>query len=159
MNDDLRRLERISVCCHAVVRDRYGVWTGVTENVSVRGCQLVSARLLRPGTTVTVTLSSDLFPEELDAIGEVVWVTPERLGVIFVRPVDRPGALTPESWLEKVIEHGTVGGAPADAPLVPSVDRSPDRRGSHATTRNGRVVRTGPAHPSDAVVRLPLRRA
>jgi hypothetical protein len=158
MNDDLRRLDRLSVCCRAVVRDRYGVWTGVTENVSRRGCQIVTARLLRPGTTIRISLSSDLFPEELDAIAEAVWVTPERLGVSFVRPVDRPGALTPEAWLAKVVEHGTVDDGSAGARLVPTVDRSPNLPVTHAAARNGRVVRTGSAH-GNGVLRLPLRRA
>lgn len=159
MNDDLRRLDRISVCCRAVVRDRYGVWTGVTENVSRRGCQLVTSRLLRPGTMVSITLSSDLFPEELEAFGETVWAAPERLGVSFVRPVDRPGALTPEAWLAKVVEHGTVDGDDAGARVVPNIDRSPGRLALHSEARSLRIARTGAAHGSDGVIRLPLRRA
>ena len=44
MLEELRRIPRVAVCCRVVVRDRYGVWTAVTEDFCVRGCQLLTAR-------------------------------------------------------------------------------------------------------------------
>ena len=120
MNEDLRRITRVAVCCRVVVCDRYGVWTAVTEDVSSRGCQLVTARLLRPGTLVDVTLSSDLFADELETIGEVVWATSDRLGVAFVRPIAR-AALSPAEWVAKVIEHGEIPDSGTTWRVAPSV--------------------------------------
>lgn len=119
MNEDLRRITRVCVCCRVVVRDRYGVWTAVTEDVSARGCQVVSTRLLRSGTLLELTLASDLFHEELVVTGEVVWATPTRLGVAFVGAVD--GSLAPEAWLAKVIEHGEIPDSTTSWRVAPSV--------------------------------------
>jgi hypothetical protein len=118
MNEDLRRITRVCVCCRVVVRDRYGVWSAVTDDASVRGCQIVTTRLLRSGTILELTLASDLFPDELEVTGEVVWATPTRLGVAFVGTV---GALTPAAWLAKVIEHGEIEDSSSTWRVAPSV--------------------------------------
>jgi hypothetical protein len=119
MNEDLRRITRVCVCCRVVVRDRYGVWTAVTEDISVRGCQIVTTRLLRCGTILELTLESDLFDEELAITGEVVWATPTRLGVAFVGSAGE--ALTPDAWLAKVIEHGAIPESSSTWRVAPSV--------------------------------------
>lgn len=136
MLDDLRRLPRVSVCCRAEVHDRYGMWTAITDDLGERGCQLVSARLLRIGTTLRLTISSDLFPEELEAGARVAWSTPDRIGVVF-EPATRPGALTPKQFLEKVIEHGQLVDTGSAGCVAPSVQRDPGR------VRSRRLVRTG----------------
>jgi hypothetical protein len=161
MDDDLRKILRVTVCCRAVVNDRYGVWTAVTENVSARGCLLVTGRLLRAGTVVGVELSSDLFPEELKASGEVMWSSHERMGVGFTGFDARPGALSAEAWLDKVIEFGEVADSSSAWRVVPFVDRSATLRLAQGSGRGGRLVRsTTPASQgTDAVIRLPLRRA
>jgi hypothetical protein len=123
MKDELRRIERIAVCCRAVVRDRYGVWTGVTEDVHARGCRIVTPRLLRPGTLLSLSLASDLFPEELDVMGEVVWATDERLAIEFVGSVARQGRLSPEAWIAKVVEHGAIESRTHIVPTVRAVER------------------------------------
>jgi hypothetical protein len=155
MDEDLRRLERVNVCCRVVVRDRFGIWTGVTENISNAGCQIVSPRLLRQGSKLQLVLSSDLFPEELDAVGEVAWTTADRLGVKFVGFGDRPGALSPRGWLEKVIEHGATPESARTARVTPCVRRSPIlvlAHGSGAHVANETRARNGP-------IRLPNGRS
>jgi hypothetical protein len=157
MNDDLRRICRVSVCCRAVVLDRYGVWTGVTENVSERGCLLVTGRLLRPGTSVSVTLSSDLFPEELEARGEVVWSAPDLMGVRFSAFPSRPGALSAQAWLERVISCGEVSESTTASRVVPFVQRQPGLRLA-SPLEAGLALSPPPPVVPQPVVR-PLRRA
>ena len=128
MIEDLRRITRVGVCCRVVVRDRHGVWTAVTDDVSVRGCQIVTTRLLRAGTLLNLTLSSDLFPEELEVVGETAWATADRLGVAFVAALSRPGAVSAPEFLAKVVEHGEIpdsGGTRRVAPsVVPAATRT-----------------------------------
>jgi hypothetical protein len=153
MLEDLRRIARVSVCCRVVVRDRYGLWTAITDDLCERGCQLVTQRLLRPGTTLQVTLSSDLFPEELDVVGRTVWSAADRLGVAFEGSGDRAG-LTPRQFLDRVLEHGEMPDSTSTARLVPSVQRRGGAGPAISTTaRNGRLVRTvqtgpGPLRPA-----------
>lgn len=123
MNEDLRRTPRVGVCCRAVVHDRYGLWTGVTVDVSASGCRIVSPRLLRAGSRVIVTLSSDLFADELEMVGEAVWATSEHVAVSFSRPT-RAAALTPGEWFEKVLEAGATAGS---SPVVPALGVPPPR--------------------------------
>lgn len=119
MNEDLRRMTRVNVCCRVVVTDRYGVWMAVTEDISARGCQVVSTRLLRPGTVLDLTVASDLFPDELQVQAEVVWATPTRLGIAFVGAP--AGPLTTEAWLAKVIENGEIPESTSSWRVAPSV--------------------------------------
>jgi hypothetical protein len=134
MNEDLRRKPRLAVCCRAVVHDRHGVWTGVTADVSATGCRIISRRLLRAGSQLIVTLSSDLVTDELDVLGEAVWATREHLAVSFGRPV-RSGGLTPAQWLERVLDagvdsaaHPPTGPGPGVRPLPPVSLRRPTPR-------------------------------
>lgn len=53
-----------------------------------------------------MTLSSDLFSDELSTVGEVVWVSGGRLGVLFLEEAKRGAALSPAAWLQRVLEHG-----------------------------------------------------
>lgn len=159
MIEDLRRVPRISVCARAVVQDRYGVWTGVTDDVCVRGCQVVTNRLLRVGAAVQITLSSDLFPEELEIEAKVMWAAPDRLGFVFLDGTTRRGALAPDAWLDKVLEHGAAETGAATC-VVPSVHRAGARVLTATTARHGRLVRTAAAEPEKRPVPLqPARRA
>jgi hypothetical protein len=155
MRDELRRLQRIAVCCRAVVRDRYGVWTGVTENMNERGCLVLSSRLLRTGTWLYVSLSSDLFPEELDVVGEVVWATGERIAIAFQGSLERSGGLTPSQFVARLIEHGD---GDSRSRIVPNV-----RSGSRPVTSlhfGDAANRERPGEPrADEVAEpIPLRR-
>lgn len=159
MTEEMRRIERVSVCCRASVRDRYGVWTAVTEDASTRGCRISSSRLLRAGTVIHVTLSSDLFHEELEAVSQVVWATPDRLGVAFLDPIVRRGLLPPQDWIAKVVEHGATPGSltPTIVPVV--------RRVAARDAREVKVLRPIPAARAQTqetdlrLVSLPARHA
>jgi hypothetical protein len=156
MLEDLRRIARVSVCCRVAVRDRYGLWTAVTDDLCDRGCQIVTQRLLRPGTTLHLTLSSDLFPEELHVIGRTVWSAADRLGVVFEASGDRAG-VTPQQFLEWVLENGEMPDSTGSCRLVPSVQRLDGARPAISTTaRNGRLVRTV---QSESEPLRPVRRA
>lgn len=135
MNEELRRITRVTVCCRVVVRDRYGVWTAVTDDLSSRGCRLVTPRLLRPGTLLNLTLSSDLFPEELEVMGETVWATSDRLGVAFVGVMPRPGSISEPEWLAKVVEHGEIPESGTTWRVAPSVTPAAARTVLHPIRR------------------------
>jgi len=158
MTEDLRRIDRVSVCCRVSVRDRYGMWTAVTEDICSHGCRVFTQRLLRAGSLLNVTLSSDLFPEELEAVSEAVWSTPDRLGIAFIDPIVRSGTLLPDAWLAKVLEHGATPGSAA-AGVVPVVRRM----GARTPVRSVQVLRavpsTSPDKLADTLLRLPIRHA
>ena len=128
--EELRRIKRLRFCCRAVARDRYGVWTAVTEDLSARGCRIVTKRLLRPGSQIVLALSSDLFEEELEVGAEVVWTSRDALGVAFrgeeagARPRRGRGrdTLSPERWLHKLLEQGSTQGS-GPPRVVPSLAR------------------------------------
>lgn len=105
-DDELRRGPRVRVCCRVDVREHHGVWSAVTADLGARGCRIVTKRFPRPGSHLPLRLSSDLFPEELDAVGEVVWVDGEQVGILFLEEARRRGSLSPAEWLERILEHG-----------------------------------------------------
>ncbi len=145
-DDDLRRMTRHSVCCRVDVRDRFGLWTAVTEDVSDQGCRLVTAKQPRVGATLQLTLSSDLFPESLEVDARTVWVTARCVGVAFDKPAE--GALTPSEWIARVVEYGRVEGAGARARGAPQIV---------PVVRRGRAgPRRADPDEGDAVV-VPLR--
>jgi hypothetical protein len=153
MQEDLRRIDRIHVCCRVEVQDRYGVWTAVTEDICSRGCRILTPRMLRPGTPLTLRLSSDLFPEELEAEAQAVWSTPERLGVMFLDSAAENGnGLSPEAWVRMVVEHGSSPGSPSRVvPVVSHVAASRALPGA-------RAARALPGGDVDNLVVLPLRK-
>jgi hypothetical protein len=114
--EELRRAARVQVCCRVDVRQPHTVWTAVTQDLSVRGCRVAAPQSPRLGTRVRLTLSSDLFPEELSTAGEVVWASGGELGILFVRERRlRRGSLTPEQWVKRVLLHGRASEAPSPA--------------------------------------------
>ncbi len=129
--DELRRAPRVRVCCRADVRQAHGVLSAVTVDLSARGCRLVTAQLPRLGACVPLRLSSDLFPEELDTVGEVVWVDGEQVGVLFHEEATRRGSLSPSEWLEEILEHGRAPGPAGRRAgpdhVVPVVQAAPRR--------------------------------
>lgn len=147
--EELRRSPRVRVCCRVEVRQPYRVWTAVTEDLSARGCGIVTAETPRLGSRLAVRLSSDLFTEELSATGEVVWASGERIGVLFLDEARAPGATAPNAWLRHVLEHGCDGGSRAVPPpgeqisveehVVPSVSsaREPEPISLRPRRRSG----------------------
>ncbi len=126
--DELRRIQRLKVCCRVDVRDRFGVWTAITEDVCSRGCRLVTTNNPRVGALLDLTLSSDLFSEVLEVTGDVAWVSDHRVGVKFAR-ASRAGAVSPAEWVERLVQVAKVlgpGPVGSTAPrLVPNVRRPP----------------------------------
>jgi PilZ domain-containing protein len=138
--DELRRAPRIRVCCRVDVRQRYATWSAVTEELSVRGCRIVTTQLPSLGATLQMRLSSDLFPEELDVIGEVVWIAFGHIGVVFQESprARKNGDLSPAAWVQRVIEQGHNPGSSSEL-LVPAVQSA----GRSAPERRPRVVSIG----------------
>jgi PilZ domain len=137
--EELRRAPRVRVCCRVDVRQPHGVWSAVTDDLSARGCRIVTPQLPRLGSRLPLTLSSDLFADELATLGEVVWVSGEQLGVLFVEEARRSGSMSPAEWLRKVLTCGKPpdpGGASQGA-VVPVVS-SVRRRGSPISIRSRR---------------------
>ncbi len=126
--DELRRTPRVKVCCRVDVRDRFGIWTAVTEDVCGRGCRLVTTKVPRLGSLLDLTLSSDLFSEVLEVTGYAAWVSDHRVGVNFAS-ASRSGGMSPADWVDELIQHARVlGPEPVGSTgprLVPSVRRPP----------------------------------
>jgi PilZ domain len=131
--DELRRAPRSRVCCRVDIRQAYATWTAVTQEVSVRGCRIVTTQLPRLGALLNLTLTSDVIPDALDVLGEVVWINAGRIGVRFLdAPVPkRVGALSPAVWVQRLRENGGATGSASEL-LVPAVQtarrRVVDRR-------------------------------
>jgi hypothetical protein len=137
IEDELRRTDRLGVCCRVDVRDRSGIWTAVTEDVCDRGCRVVTGKLPRVGSMLEMTLTSDLFLEPLEVRGQTVWASSERVGIAFLQAAHR--GLTSSEWIARVIEHGRVGApgprAVGSTPrVVPVVKRA--RRLDDPSTRS-----------------------
>jgi hypothetical protein len=145
--DDLRRVQRVKVCCRADVRDRFGIWTAVTEDVCARGCRLVSAKVPRVGAVLDLALSSDLFSEVLDVTAYAAWVSDNRVGVNFVTGKGHPGALSPAEWIDRLVDRARVFGpeplgstGPRLAPAVrrPGYAARAGSRSAQAASRDDR---------------------
>lgn len=121
-SDELRRTQRFRACCRVDVRQRYSAWSAVTEELSVRGCRLLTRQLPRLGATLDMTLSTDLFSGDLETQGEVVWIDSGRMGVRFRerREQLRSGSLAAPDWVEKVLARGW-SPEPGGERIVPAI--------------------------------------
>lgn len=111
---ELRRFARLPSRCRVWVRDRYGVWDAWTEDLSPRGCRIVTSRRHSVGTLVRLTLVADQLGEPLIVSGQIVWVqdgAPPRAGISFTgSPSDVPGA---GPWVRSL--EAVAAGRAADA--------------------------------------------
>ncbi len=86
----------------------------------------MTAKVPRVGAVLELTLSSDLFPDVLQVTGCAAWVSDQRVGVDFADAATA-GTLSPEEWVERVVEHGRVLGpelvGPGGPRLVPVIRR------------------------------------
>jgi PilZ domain-containing protein len=104
------------------IRQSYAAWSAITEELSVRGCRLLARELPRLGATLDMTLSSDLFSEDLETDGEVVWIDAGRIGVSFHdrgKPL-RAGVLSVTDWIEMFMAYGSSSRSP-DGHVVPVI--------------------------------------
>ena len=115
---DLRRFARLPARCRVWVRDRYGVWDAYTEDISARGCRIVTPRPLAVGTLVRLTILDERLEAPLIVTGQVVWAAgerPERAGILFAgSPLGGPGA---GPWVQSLEAAKT--GLTAASPDVP----------------------------------------
>ena len=167
---ELRRLARLPSRCRVTVRDRYGFWDAWTEDVSARGCRIVTPRPLSRGTLVSLELTSNRIREPLIVTGQIVWADsarPARAGISFAgSPSGVPGAAP---WIEALSasEGGrppdasagvTVLGAELDVLVVPPepVDASPAALARRLADRGAELMRTGHAAAGAMLLRRAL---
>jgi hypothetical protein len=121
-----RRTARLPTRCRVWFRDRFGAWEGETEDMSSRGCRIVSQRPLKVGALVMLTVSSDRLGEPLVLAGQVIWAVPgppARSGIAFAGTgPEGPG---PHAWVStlEAVQLGLDSAAPG-VTLVPQ--QAPD---------------------------------
>ena len=170
---DLRRFARLPSRCRVWVRDRYGVWDAFTEDLSPRGCRIVTPRPLAVGTLVRLILTDDRLEPPLIVSGQVVWSEgerPERAGISFTgSPQGVPG---PAPWVQSLeaAERGLRTPAPevplarADpldvviAPPEPE-DASPAVLAHRLADRAKALLAAGEAGPAEVLLRRALAHA
>lgn len=122
-----RRAPRAPIRCRAVVVSHTGSFECETEDISSRGCQLVSTKFMRKGDVIQLTVTNDKVPEPLHVAGHVAWVSaqaPFRVGIAFDEPSVREGT----RWFERVL---------AAYPGLAGFHRVPDRIPTDATVYLG----------------------
>jgi hypothetical protein len=131
-------------------KDRYGVWEGETEDLSTRGCRIVSQRAQKVGALVMLTFTSDRLGEPLVLAGQVVWVQPgppARAGIAFTGTgPDEPG---PRAWVStlEAVQLGLDSAAPG-VTLLPQPSPHPETSGApHVPDLE---VLVAPPEPEDA---------
>jgi hypothetical protein len=154
------------------VRDRFGIWDAFTEDVSPRGCRIVTPRRQTVGTLVRLTVVADALVEPLLVSGQVVWVQdgpPARAGISFTgSPSDAPGAGAWVRSLEAVAAGRDGDAAPGVhvlrepftldivvAPPEPQ-DASPDSLARRLADRGEELVRAGQRAAGEVLLRRAL---
>lgn len=167
---ELRRFARLPSRCRVSVRDRYGDWQAVTEDLSARGCRIVTPRRQRIGTLVRLTVTADALVEPLLVSGQVVWVEdgpPARAGIAFTgSPTGEPGA---GAWVRS-LEAAAAG---RDADAAPGVhlvrdaldilvappephDASPEALARRLAARGEELLRAGQRGAGEVLLRRAL---
>lgn len=167
-----RRFARLPSRCRVFVRDRYGIWDGFTEDVSPRGCRIVTPRRQSVGTLVRLTVVAERLVEPLIVSGQIVWVQegpPARAGVSFTgSPSDAPGA---GAWVRS-LEAASSGREGEASPAVhvvrdePSLevvvappephDASPTALARRLAERGEELVRAGQRGAGEVLLRRAL---
>jgi len=81
-----RRSPRAPVRCRAQVITGQGNIEAETEDVGMRGCQVISPKLVRRSEPVRLVVSHPRLREPLEVAGRVAWASPQepwRLGIAF----------------------------------------------------------------------------
>jgi hypothetical protein len=169
-SNEHRRFARLPSRCRVFVRDRFGVWDAFTEDVSPRGCRIVTPRPQRIGTLVRLTVTAERLVEPLLVSGQVVWTEegpPARAGISFTgSPSDAPGA---GAWVRSL--EAAASGRESDAsPAVHLVrehldivvappepqDASPDALARRLAERGEELVRAGQRPAGEMLLRRAL---
>jgi hypothetical protein len=149
------------------------VWDAWTEDVSPRGCRIVTTRRHSVGTLVRLTLVADQLGEPLIVSGQIVWVQdgpPPRAGISFTgSPSDVPGA---GPWVRS-LEAAAAGRsgdaapgitllpgseAPLDIVIAPPEphDASPAALAQRMADRGEELVRSGQRAAGEVLLRRAL---
>jgi PilZ domain len=139
--EELRRAPRVRVCCRVDVRQPFGVWSAVTADLSTRGCRIVTRQLPRLGSRLPLLLSSDVLAEDLYTMGEVVWVSGDQLGLLFLETARRSASTSAAEWVRQVLALGK-----ADAPEAPSGAASTPQRVVPAVSNGAPKLSAIPIH-------------
>lgn len=169
---ELRRFARLPSRCRVFVRDRFGIWDAFTEDLSARGCRIVTPRRQTIGTLVRLTVTSEQLVEPLLVSGQVVWTregSPARAGISFTgSPSDSPGA---GAWVRS-LEAAAAGRSADAAPSVHLVeesaeldivvappepqDASPDALARRLADRGEELIRSGHRAAGELLLRRAL---
>lgn len=112
-----RRSPRAPVRCRAQVVTAQGTVEAVTEDVGMRGVQVVAPRQLRRAEPIRLTLTHKAVREALEVAGRVSWTSPHepwRAGIAF----DEPHLKAARRWYEKLVDAN---------PGLPTLDRIPEK--------------------------------
>jgi len=118
-----RRSPRAPVRCRVQIITGQGNVDAETEDVGMRGCQLISPRLMRRSEPVRLVISHPRLREPLEAAGRVAWASPQepwRLGIAF----DEGSQKFARRWYEKLVET---------VPGIPTLDRIPEKIAADAS--------------------------
>jgi hypothetical protein len=119
-----RRAPRAPVRCRVEIAGADGErWTGETEDVGPRGCQIVAPRRRPLGEPLKLTVACEGLPRTLRVDGKVAWISaaePWRLGVAFA---ERDASVAVD-WYEALV---------AKNPALAAYRGVPDRISTDAT--------------------------
>jgi hypothetical protein len=155
------------------MRDRFGVWDAFTEDISARGCRIITPRPLAVGTLVRLTLVDERLETPLIVSGQVVWTEGDRpvhAGISFTgSPHGVPGA---GPWVQSLeaAETGRIRAA-AEVPIAPGppldvvvappepVDASPAVLAQRLAERARALLAAGAPGPAEVLLRRALTHA
>ncbi len=108
---EVRRFPRVRARCRVEVRDRFVTWVAETEDVSPRGCRLLTGRPPTVGSLLRLSIASDHLLDPLEVAGQVVWTRRAAsvlAGISFAGSPFGARALTPAAWFE-MLAAGELG--------------------------------------------------
>lgn len=112
-----RRSPRAPIRCRVQLVTAPGVLEAQTEDLGMRGAQVIAPRQLRKGEFVRLAIAHPSVKEPLEVAGKVSWTSaqePWRAGLAF----DEPYVKTARRWYERLVEAN---------PGLPTLDKVPDR--------------------------------
>jgi hypothetical protein len=142
--DNPRRSPRAPVRCQARLVTGQGAVEAETEDIGMRGCQLIAPSQVRRAEPVKLVVTHPRLRETLEASGRVAWASaqePWRLGIAF----DESSHRAARRWYEKLVEAN---------PGLPTLDRVPERIPVEATLYLGAPPRFVMDFTPDEVVVL-----
>jgi hypothetical protein len=81
-----RRALRVAIRCAVRIQHQLDTWQGETEDIGPGGCQIVTSRVVEPGTEVKLAIACAALHRAVAVMGRVIWARaepPVRLGIAF----------------------------------------------------------------------------